>query len=117
MGFKEDYEEEEPGESDLPGFISETEKASLIDNATPLEITGVREGDTQFGPRWYVDISVRFKGSRKLESRTIGFNKETRVPNRDNMLAQLLSWFADHDGETVPAILVKKGRSKFFELV
>jgi len=120
MGFKEDYEEEDV-ESTLPGFISQDEKKSLIDNATPLNIVGVREGVPMTGasagvPTWYVDVEARFKGSRKLESRTLSFNKGTNVPNRDNMLAQMLSWFEQDGAEPVPAVLVKQGRSIYFEL-
>jgi hypothetical protein len=85
-------------------FIGKEEKAELIESATPLPVNRVIKGESKFGPRYVLTVSL------DGEDRALSFTAGS-VESRDRMLDALQGYLADNEGETVNVVMVKVGQS------
>lgn len=95
------------------GYLSPEEKAELVENETPFEITGVRyEEENKFGPRFVVTLVLPDPATGDNETRMVGFPEGSGVTSRDELLQAMID---DHFGagekDPIPAILAKGGNS------
>lgn len=93
-----EYKEAAGGE-----FLTELEKMQFVANGTPFVITAVREGETQFGTNFWVDIMLA-DGSE----RTISFKQG--IAERDDRLIRLRETLASDPNAEIVAKMIKVGR-------
>lgn len=104
MGFWDEYDEP------TGSWVKAEEKAVIIENGIPFQITSVSEGDYQGEPRYVVGAMVPNPESGEPEERLFGFPRGT-VESRDRMLSQMAGYLAREDAAPVEVKLEKKGRS------
>jgi hypothetical protein len=95
------------------GYLTPDEKAELVENETPFEITGVRyEAENKFGPRFVVTLVLPDPATGDNETRMVGFPEGSGVTSRDDLLQAMID---DHFGagekSPIPCILAKGGNS------
>jgi hypothetical protein len=105
--YEKDREESKP---DFPPFMSKEERDALIESGKSIYLHNVRHGETDFGPRYYVDLSATKKG----QVQTLGFDVGT-VESRDLLLNRVEEYFNNGGAEPVAVRMVKKGRSILLE--
>jgi hypothetical protein len=100
MGFYDNYTDGSGG-----NFIGKEEREELIASGEGFPITKVSEGTSQWGAKFYVEISL------DEETRVMSFTKES-VESRDRMLAALKEYLEsdENDGSSLFK-LVRVGKS------
>jgi hypothetical protein len=107
MGFWDENSEDDFVYEQLP-FATEDDKRDWIRSGETLHIFGVREGKTEYGERWFVDLvagSDGTGGTRYSMPLARGV-----VPSRDAMLAKMKKSI-ERGGEEIPVSLSKQGRT------
>lgn len=109
MGFWDTHEAGSGG----GGYLTPDEKAELVANETPFDVTAVRfEEENKFGPRFVVTLTLPDPATGDNETRMVGFPKGSGVTSRDDLLEAMID---DHFGagekDPIACILAKGGNS------
>lgn len=106
MGFFDDYKDIGGGE-----YVGADEKAVLIENGIPFQITDVvYQEESKFGERYVCRVELPDPETGETEERLMSFSAGT-VESRDRMLKALSEWLDDGDNEPPYVKLEKVGRA------
>lgn len=107
MSFFDEYKDIGGGQ-----YVGAEEKAVLIENGIPLQITDVvYQDESKYGERYVCRVLLPDEESGKYEDeRLMSFSAGT-VESRDRMLAALSEWLDDADNAPPWVKLEKVGRA------
>lgn len=106
MGFFDEYKDIGGGE-----YVSADEKAVLIENGIPFQITDVvYQEESKFGERFVTRALLPDPDTGEEEERLMSFGAGT-VESRDRMLRALAEWLDEADNEPPYVKLEKVGRA------
>lgn len=106
MGFFDEYKDIGGG-----SYISADEKAVLIENGIPFQITDVQyQEESKYGERYVCRVLTPDPESGETEERLMSFTAGT-VESRDRMLKALEAWLEEGDNEPPYVKLEKVGRA------